>query len=187
MFNRSTQIIFIVLWCAAHVVAQSVQFTVQGEVQDQRGAVIVGAQVTLTDANNHTRATVSDGQGRFRFAGLAGGAHTLRVTAQGFAAVEQEVQSESLTRLTVTLYPRVADAISVNSEGAANALDAQRAAGTQVLTARELEALPDDPDQLGEQLQVLAATAGAAPGQATVTVDGFLNGGRMPPKSAIRE
>ncbi|HEY6392633.1 MAG TPA: hypothetical protein VIX89_15230, partial [Bryobacteraceae bacterium] len=51
----------------------------------------------------------------------------------------------------------------------------------------ELESLPDDPDRFAEQLQIIAASAGGAPGNAVVTVDGFLHGGRLPPKSAIRE
>ena len=45
--------------------------------------------------------------------------------------------------------------------------------------------LADDPDEFARQLQVLAAAAGGAPGQAIVTVDGFQNGGRIPPKSSI--
>jgi hypothetical protein len=57
----------------------------------------------------------------------------------------------------------------------------------KTLTGRELQALPDDPDQLRERLQQLATSAGSAPGEATVTVDGFLSGGRLPAKGAIRE
>ena len=50
-----------------------------------------------------------------------------------------------------------------------------------------MEDLPDDPEELEEQLQNLAASSGSAPGNALVTVDGFLNEGRLPSKSAIRE
>ena len=57
----------------------------------------------------------------------------------------------------------------------------------KILTARELQALPDDPDQLREQLQQLSTSAGGIPGEAAVTVDGFLSDGRLPPKSSIRE
>lgn len=179
-----------VLLLALNVGAQQAQLILQGEVQDERGAVIVGAKAALNSASGKTLETSSDGQGRFRFAALASGAYTLRVIAKGFAASEQEIvlrDGAAPARLVITLYPIISDTISVNGEGAQAALDANRAAGTQVLTARELEALPDDPDQLNEQLQNLATSAGAAPGQAIVTVDGFLTGTRLPPKSAIRE
>lgn len=175
--------------CAGGIGAQPLQLILQGEVQDEHGARIVGAKITLSSANGKSSDAISDGQGRFRFA-PASGEYTLRAVANGFAAVEQKIvlrDGEIPARLSITLYPTLSDTVSVEVEAVRVALDAQRAAGTQVLTARELEALPDDPDQLNEQLQNLATSAGAAPGQAIVTVDGFLSGTRLPPKSAIRE
>ncbi len=175
--------------CASGIGAQPLQLILQGEVQDEHGARIVGAKITLSSANGKSSDAISDGQGRFRFT-PASGEYTLRAVANGFAAVEQKIvlrDGEIPARLSITLYPTLSDAVSVEVEDVQVALDANRAAGTQVLTARELEALPDDPDQLNEQLQNLATSAGAAPGQAIVTVDGFLTGTRLPPKSAIRE
>ncbi|HEY4047446.1 MAG TPA: TonB-dependent receptor, partial [Acidobacteriaceae bacterium] len=64
-------------------------------------------------------------------------------------------------------------------------LDADHGAGTTELSAKDLKALADDPDDFERELQVLAASAGGAPGQAIVTVDGFKNTSRIPPKSAI--
>src|SRR5262249_11550806 len=66
-------------------------------------------------------------------------------------------------------------------------LDPDRAAGAQVLKEEQLRLVPDDPDQFMSFLQLLSASSGSAPGQATVTVDGFTHEGRLPPKSAIRE
>lgn len=85
--------------------------------------------------------------------------------------------------LSIKLYPTLSDVLSVNGDTVDSTLSADRAAGTQTLAERELQALPDDPDQLAEQLQLLAASAG----RAAVSIDGFLSGGKLPPKPAIRE
>ncbi|HEX8189765.1 MAG TPA: hypothetical protein VF586_15525, partial [Pyrinomonadaceae bacterium] len=55
------------------------------------------------------------------------------------------------------------------------------------LRGDDLDALPDDPDDLSEALQALAGPgAGSAEEGAQIYVDGF-TGGRLPPKESIRE
>src|SRR5690606_41346456 len=54
-----------------------------------------------------------------------------------------------------------------------------------VLSEKELDALPDDPDQLEQALQALAGPA-AGPNGGQIYIDGF-TGGQMPPKESIRE
>jgi Carboxypeptidase regulatory-like domain len=170
--------------------AQARPIEMQGEVRDQNGALIVGAGVSLAGHADFRREALSNAAGRFRIGGLAEGSYTLKVTAEGFDADERTVELRhgvGPQRVSVTLYPLLRETVTVDGETAGGALNPERAAGTQVLTERDIQALPDDPDQLNEQLQQLAASAGGAPGQAVVTVDGFLAGGRLPPKSAIRE
>lgn len=163
---------------------------ISGEVRDQRGDLIVGAQVSLTGAANSMRNAESDARGRFRFDGLTPGSYALKVTAQGFAAREERVslRSASASRwLTITLYPAIRETLDVSDDRNAVSLDPDRAAGAQVLKEEQLRLLPDDPDQFLDFLQLLSTSSGSAPGQATVTVDGFTHEGRLPPKSAIRE
>jgi hypothetical protein len=170
--------------------AQTRPLDLQGEVKDQNGALVVGAKIGLTGASNFLRETTSDSAGRFRLSGLPEGSYTLQVEASGFNAEELAVELSSgrpLQRLNITLYPIVRETVNVGDDTTSAALDPESAAGTQILKEQAIAALPDDPDQLNEQLQQLAASSGSAPGQATVTVDGFLTGGRLPPKSAIRE
>ena len=57
--------------------------------------------------------------------------------------------------------------------------------GALVLKNEDLDALPDDPDDLQADLQALAGPA-AGPNGAQFFVDGF-SGGQLPPKSSIRE
>src|SRR3712207_6137844 len=58
-------------------------------------------------------------------------------------------------------------------------------AGAIVLKGKDLEALPDDPDELAAALQALAGPA-AGPNGGQITIDGF-EGGRVPSRDAIRE
>ncbi len=171
----------------AIVRSQSRVIELQGEVKDQHGSVIAGAKIIL--AGGLTRETLSDERGRFRITGLSAGAHTLKITAEGFAPHEERftLGDSKAPRLSITLYPLIKETVSIKDDPGEVTLDPQRAAGAQVLTAEMLKSLPDDPDRLIELLQLLATSAGSAPGQATVTVDGFSNEGRLPPKSAIRE
>ncbi len=67
-------------------------------------------------------------------------------------------------------------ALSTDSDSNANAI---------VLRGRDLEALPDDPDDLAAALTALAGPS-AGPNGGQIYIDGF-TGGRMPPKEAIRE
>src|SRR5690606_28633519 len=54
-----------------------------------------------------------------------------------------------------------------------------------VLSEKELDALPDDPDQLEQALQALAGPS-AGPNGGQIYIDGF-SGGELPPKESIRE
>jgi hypothetical protein len=162
----------------------------QGDVQDERGDLIVGTTLHLTGERAESRVTTSDAQGRFRFAGLRSGAYHLKVEAPGFAAHESDLAIENAPRrLTITLYPTVKADITItitnNDEANQVALDPSRAAGAQLISEAQLKLMPDDPDRLAELLQLLATSSGSAPAGASVKVDGFTHEGRLPPSAAI--
>jgi protocatechuate 3,4-dioxygenase beta subunit len=59
---------------------------VEGKVTDPKGAIVVGATVTLTDSlTNQAFTAVTDKQGAYKFEGLPAGAYSLVVSATGFA------------------------------------------------------------------------------------------------------
>ena len=164
--------------------------TVEGIVKDQIGDIVVGAQATLKNNQGLDLAITANERGEFKFSGLGPGIYTLAVTYQGFAPDESTVEigaDKALVRKIVVLKPTVAETLVIEERDKVVALDPDKAVGSQILKKEDLEALPDDPDQFHEQLQLLATSSGSAPGQATVTVDGFTEEGRIPPKSAIRE
>lgn len=152
---------------------------VTGTVHDATGAVIADATVTV-DTNP---AIVTDKQGRFSL-GCISGKHTLLVEAVSFASATLPLGNT--TTLNITLKP---ETVTTNVDAVMNgdALDtsAGEAAGSRTLNRQDLAQMADDPDDLQRQLQALAAASGGAPGAATITVDGFQNASRMPPKSSI--
>ncbi len=79
-----------------------------------------------------------------------------------------------------------AQQVSVSDQAAGQlSVDASSNVGALVLKNEDLDALPDDPDDLQADLEALAGPA-AGPNGAQFFVDGF-SGGQLPPKSSIRE
>src|SRR5215469_9647977 len=65
--------------------AQSIFGTITGTVLDQSGAVVAGANVTLTDKNSGAlRRAVSNGDGYYSFSSMPTGTYNLAVEAKGF-------------------------------------------------------------------------------------------------------
>src|SRR5437879_1336976 len=63
--------------------------TVAGQVTDQQGAAIVGAEVRLNDlTTNIARNTVTNEAGRYNFINVSPGTYDLTVTKPGFAAAK---------------------------------------------------------------------------------------------------
>src|ERR1035437_5381125 len=90
--------LFFVLTCVgAYAQANS---EVTGIVTDQMGAVIAGANITLTDpATGSTHTTVSSGTGLYDIGGLNAGNYNLRVTAKGFETYVQSGVVVNISRL----------------------------------------------------------------------------------------
>ena len=146
------------------------------------------ARVVLMQPAKQTRPRNTDTEGRYFFADLTPGTYRLRVTAQDFAAydgVALEVTAGGRVDHNVSLVVTLArQEITVDSRAPLD-VDPTNNANTVTLRQSELTALSDDRDNLGEDLQALAGPA-AGPNGGEIYVDGF-SGGKLPPKSSIRE
>jgi hypothetical protein len=164
--------------------------TVQGTVKDDTGGVIPGAVVTLTDQSGATQTVNSGRDGSYTFRGVAPGTYTVSATYTGLqqasvtavtvspgqAATGNIVMTVQTQRQEVTVTDTSTNTVSTEASNNATAL---------VLKQEDLDALPDDPDDMEADLQALAGPA-AGPGGNQIFIDGF-TGGRLPPKESIRE
>src|SRR5437660_7204809 len=162
--------------------------SLRGVISDEFGASIVGATVTLTDAAGKEKAATTTADGTYSFAGLAPGKYKVHAAATGFAASEDtEVDVTAARREPVNITLKIAaieTQVKVNADTPVST-EANNNANQQVLSGKDLDALPDDPDELAAALQALAGpTVGPSGGQ--IFIDGF-SGGNLPPKEAIRE
>jgi hypothetical protein len=162
--------------------------TIKITVKDPSAAVVPGAAVHVTGAGQ-TRDDKTDGQGSDTIS-LPAGQYTVRITAPGFVTATQQnvvVTSGQASPLDIALdiTASAAQVDVTSSNVGAVSVDPSQNAGAIVLTETELDALPDDPDDLQAQLTAMAGPA-AGPNGPQIFIDGF-SGGQMPPKSSIRE
>jgi hypothetical protein len=154
---------------------------VEGSVVDTSGAVIPGARITSPG-----QSITADRAGQFILTCLVPGT-PLQAIAPGFAMASAHADGAAGTTVHLALQLSVADVASTVQVDAETAtLDDTNGSGTVTLSRKEIDQLPDDPDDLLAQLQLMAASGGGNPTTDTVIViDGFQNGSAMPPKSAI--
>ena len=190
MVSKVAAVCAAVLFFGLSAAAQQSLGTLRGNVKDELGGVIIGATVTVTDAAGVEKTTTTDEQGNYSFAGLPPGRYTVRINQGGFAPYENlgvEVQAGRTHPLDIVLTVAIEqEEVTVTAEAPVGT-EAESQAGAVVLRGDDLDALPDDPEDLSEALQALAGPgAGSSEEGAQIFIDGF-TGGRLPPKESIRE
>src|SRR5438876_88308 len=180
--------------CVAFVAAFSIsafaqnRATLRGSISDEFGATIVGATVTLTDANGGQKSATTNTDGSYSFTNLTAGKYKVRAIAAGFATSEEtEVDVSAARRDPVNLTLKIAaieTQVKVNADTPVST-DSNNNANQQVISGKDLDALPDDPDELAAALQALAGPQ-VGPNGGQIFIDGF-SGANLPPKEAIRE
>src|SRR5215213_1555367 len=175
----------ILIISAALVVAQQTRGTLRGLITDELGAVIVGVNVTLTDATGVQKKTTTNGEGAYTFVGLAPGKYSLQAFAPGFALSEAKEVDVTGGRQSVDLTLKVTIEEKVTVADTAVSTEATNNANQTVIGGKDLDALPDDPAELAAALQALAGPS-VGPNGGQIFIDGF-TGGTLPSKDAIRE
>jgi hypothetical protein len=163
--------------------------TVHGQVTDPSGAVVSNATVGILVSGKQTHVATSDRSGNYQIANLPPGNYTVAAQAKGFAVFVQSdvnVAAGENAPLNIALDIQVEKQnVDVQDEGPQLDVNPANNASAIVLSGKDLEALPDDPDELQSDLEALAGPS-AGPNGGQIYIDGF-TGGQLPPKSSIRE
>ena len=165
--------------------------TLHGHILDQTGALIPGAQVTVTTAagKNVVNAT-ADAAGGYQVRGLDAGSYVIEASYSGFApfvSAPIPLNAGQSKNIDIKMAIEAAEQqVVVTDEGGPTvSTDAGSNASSVVLKGSDLDALSDDPDELSSELSALAGPS-AGPNGGQIYIDGF-TGGQLPPKSSIRE
>lgn len=151
-----------------------------GTVVDATGAIIPGATVSLETGTSVT----SGSDGHFRFPCVADGSHHLQFAATSFANQTLTVQVPLHKALNAVLQPEAVETtVNVTEETAE--VSPTSVGPTQTISGKRLQSLADDPDELLQQLQQMAAASGGNPSNTTISVDGFQDSTHLPPKDSI--
>ncbi|MDR3754628.1 MAG: carboxypeptidase regulatory-like domain-containing protein [Terracidiphilus sp.] len=163
----------------------------RGHILDQTGALIPGAQITVTTTKGTTVGTgTASASGSYVVRGLPAGSYIVQVTYNGFAPFVSEPiplaagQSKNI-EVKMAVETTQQEVVVTDESGPAVSTDADANASSIVLKGSDLDALSDDPDELSNELSALAGPS-AGPNGGQIYIDGF-TGGTLPPKSAIRE
>jgi hypothetical protein len=153
--------------------------TLRVTVLDQTEAALIIAQVSIVDARGVEQSATVDDRGVATFENLVPGSYQVRASAESFRTITTPVtvrRGENRTTLRLAL-ATIEQTIVVEDKSIAD----QRDNGfTQTLTQEQIDSLPDDPDEMAEELMRMAG-----PG-AQIFVNGF-RGGRLPPKDQIQQ
>lgn len=162
---------------------------IQGTVKDNTGGIIPGAIVTVTSESGEKHTVNTQANGTYAFRGLAPGTYMVTVTYSGMQQehtllLNVSAGEASTANLTMVVEQQKQE-VTVTDSTNQISTEAANNASALVLRQQDLDALPDDPDDLEADLEALAGPS-SGPGGVQIFVDGF-TGGRLPPKSSIRE
>lgn len=134
-----------IMWSAMPLLGQNSNATIAGTVTDQSGAVVPGAELTLTFGTSGTVRKAASGQdGNFSFPNLPAGTYQLQCTAQGFETFVQQGLTVHLNEMANVPIALKLGAANQKVEVSANAspLNFQNAVVQQGISTQEITALP---------------------------------------------
>ncbi|MEK6408324.1 MAG: TonB-dependent receptor [Acidobacteriota bacterium] len=151
-------------------------------VTDPNGAAIVAAHVVVSVSGTKKRTLETGQQGEVSLTSLAPGKCKISVEAAGFQRREIDaVLKAGLNQVQVQMeIAHIEQEMLITTDIREKLTDPRGNAFTTVLTEEQIALLPDDPEEFAAAIRQMAG-----PG-AIIRVNGFA-GGRLPPKSQIRE
>ena len=164
---------------ASTAAAQTSRATLRVTVRDQSGAVIPNATVAIEETE---KSALTDSKGVATIENVPPGRYSVAVSFSGFETrtlTDLRLKAGENRRDVTLAIAKVAETVAVGRDPATAASDPNSERLGNTLTKAQIDALPDDPDEMEQQLKQMAG-----PG-AVIRVDGF-HGGKLPPKSQIR-
>jgi hypothetical protein len=134
---------------APGVMAQTRSGNVYGKINDESGATLPGADVTLSGETG-TRTTKSGEQGDFRFLNVDRGRYKLTVGAQGFVTLSREVQVVTGENVELAFTMKVAtveESVTVTAE--TPVVDTKKRGTAITIGTEELQDVPNARDPWG--------------------------------------
>src|SRR6266446_10638267 len=136
----------LLLGCGSVLGRVTASGALSGTVSDQKGAIIPGATVTVTNkATGATRTTTTNGDGEFKLDLLPAGRYDIKVSATGFG----DVTSESVellvgqtNTLSFTMTPGLQTASVTVTAGEAELVSREKTDISMNITPRDVENLP---------------------------------------------
>jgi hypothetical protein len=177
-----------IVLAAALLLQQASTGTLRLTVVDQTNAIVVGATVTITAADEAAKSGRAPAPVQTNDAGiaivpaLAPGRYTIEAEFPGFekrVLTDVRIRAGDNRQVAVLAIQRMETTVNVEQDKQQAASDRNGPSFGTTLTRDQIEALSDDPAILQQQLQDMAG-----PG-AVIRIDGF-EGGALPPKAMIR-
>src|SRR5665213_670100 len=181
--------IVVLLVCSTGLHAQTGTGTLRGQITDQSGAAVPNVPITLTGPGGQTIPARANQNGVFDVRDLPPGKYTVDAVISGFAAYKNdtvEITAGQTQQLNIALsIEQQQQQVTVTGDVPILDVTPSNNASSVVISGKELEALPDDPDELQSDLEALAGPS-LGPNGGQMYIDGF-TAGQLPPKSSIRE
>jgi len=134
------------LFITPRAAAQAETGQIAGTVSDPTGALVPNAQVTVVDvATNATRNSVSGADGAFTVSNLLPAVYKVRVTAQGFKTLEQQVEIVPGAKVGLDIKLEVGAAsttVEVSASAATILVNTETQTVSQNISNQTLMALP---------------------------------------------
>jgi len=182
LHSRAISVFIALLLIVGPSFGQTTSASLEVVVKDPTGALINKAQVQLIRNGKSQSLNSTNQRGEVRFNKLPVGSYQLRVEAAGFKAQDVNLDlnaGQHQKEIRLEIDPIKVD-VDVEEEAQVRNTNPNGAAFSNVLTEEQIAQLPDDPDEFENAINQLAG-----PG-AQIRVNGF-RGGKLPPKSQIRE
>ena len=157
--------------------------TLRVTVTDPRGAAVMDARIRVQTSAGQDVTVQSDARGEATLNRLGSGNYEIRVEADGFEPrhLKDARLKSGINRIEIQLQVAgVREELEIKQDERERSSDPRGNSFSTVLTADQIENLPDDPEELEAAIRNIAG-----PG-AVLRVNGF-RGGKLPPKSQIRE